>query len=297
MQHCPLCNTEFNDVAKICPKLHCDNCGSLNLNKRYIRNFKNFGSKTDYEFFRFVSAFFIFFPIIYIYSRHGISFEMIYPIIAFGAFQILLYIYKTKSANLYLCKECGKDKLTPIKEIILGKKEETSDEKRKIIEENVKKNISEENLLNEVTKSTKYSKKQLTAIIISIVVTVALFVFQVLIPFLETGPDLVISGFGNVDNPYAHDTVTYEFDAYNQGNKAAEGCIILLDDGITNSSKITSDTFVIIPNKATPIKIQSHVYPSIGKYLVQADLQCTNYPKIKHTQMNLDITMTSTRQN
>ncbi|MDE1818838.1 MAG: hypothetical protein KGI19_09575, partial [Thaumarchaeota archaeon] len=121
------------------------------MNKRFIRNFKNFGSKTDYEFFRFMSIFFTFFPIVYIYSKHGISLELIYPIIAFGIFQFLLYVYETKSANLYSCKECGKDKFIPIKEITLGKKEGTDEEKRKLIEENIQENVSDETLLKEVS--------------------------------------------------------------------------------------------------------------------------------------------------
>ncbi|MDE1818839.1 MAG: hypothetical protein KGI19_09580, partial [Thaumarchaeota archaeon] len=79
----------------------------------------------------------------------------------------------------------------------------------------------------------KLSKYQLAAIIGGIIVSGVFVAVQILFPILESGPDLVISGFGNIDNPYAHDTVTYELDAYNQGNKAAEGCIIILYDGIT----------------------------------------------------------------
>jgi len=39
MPYCPLCDKEYNKIAKVCPLSHCPNCGSLKIKQHVIRKF------------------------------------------------------------------------------------------------------------------------------------------------------------------------------------------------------------------------------------------------------------------
>jgi predicted nucleic acid-binding Zn ribbon protein len=50
MQKCPLCKTEYNDMAKVCPLKHCSNCGSLKLQSYKKRSFQTSRAKQNFVF-------------------------------------------------------------------------------------------------------------------------------------------------------------------------------------------------------------------------------------------------------
>lgn len=50
MQKCPLCQTEYNDMAKVCPLKHCSNCGSLKLQTHKKRSFQTSRAKQNFIF-------------------------------------------------------------------------------------------------------------------------------------------------------------------------------------------------------------------------------------------------------
>ena len=59
MQKCPLCQTEYNDVAKVCPLRHCSNCGSLKLHTHKNRNFQSSRAKVNFGFLLPALGFFV----------------------------------------------------------------------------------------------------------------------------------------------------------------------------------------------------------------------------------------------
>lgn len=50
MQKCPLCQTEYNDMAQVCPLKHCSNCGSLKLKSYKKRSFQTQRAKQNFIF-------------------------------------------------------------------------------------------------------------------------------------------------------------------------------------------------------------------------------------------------------
>lgn len=50
MQKCPLCQTEYNDTAQVCPLKHCSNCGSLKLQSYKKRSFQSSRAKQNFIF-------------------------------------------------------------------------------------------------------------------------------------------------------------------------------------------------------------------------------------------------------
>lgn len=50
MQKCPLCHTEYNAMAQVCPLKHCSNCGSLKLKNYKKRSFQSQRAKQNFIF-------------------------------------------------------------------------------------------------------------------------------------------------------------------------------------------------------------------------------------------------------
>lgn len=59
MNRCPLCQTEYNDLVKVCPLKHCSNCGSLKLQTYKKRNFQTSRAKQNFVFILAPLGFFV----------------------------------------------------------------------------------------------------------------------------------------------------------------------------------------------------------------------------------------------
>ena len=103
MQKCPLCQTEYNDVAKVCPLEHCSNCGSLNLKFYKKRNFKSARAKQNFVFILPPLGFFVL-----VYGYLFVQGELIsfLSIVALYSVFFISMIFKVTVKNID-CKDCN----------------------------------------------------------------------------------------------------------------------------------------------------------------------------------------------
>jgi len=103
MQKCPLCQTKYNDVAKVCPLEHCSNCGSLNLQFFKNRNFKSTRAKQNFVFILPPLGFFAL-----VYGYLFVQGELI-PFLSIVAVYSVFFIsmlFKVTMKNI-ICKDCN----------------------------------------------------------------------------------------------------------------------------------------------------------------------------------------------
>lgn len=103
MKRCPLCQTEYNDVAKVCPLKHCSNCGSLELQTHQKRSFQTFRAKQSFVFLLPSLGFFI---LVYGYLFvQGNLIQFLSIVVVYSLFFISM-LFKITIQNID-CKECN----------------------------------------------------------------------------------------------------------------------------------------------------------------------------------------------
>lgn len=116
MQFCPLCSKEYNNITKVCPLDHCNNCGSLDLKKQKSRRpNKGFGDSM-------------------IGAGVGLGFLIIFGTLIANAASLLytsipismaiglgILAYFRASTQNFSCVSCRSNKFTPIANIKVKK--------------------------------------------------------------------------------------------------------------------------------------------------------------------------------
>ena len=103
MQKCPLCQTEYNDMAKVCPLKHCSNCGSLKLQSHKKRSFQTSRAKQNFVFILPPLGFFVL-----VYGYLFVQGDLI-PFLSIVAVYTVFFIsilFKITIKNID-CKECN----------------------------------------------------------------------------------------------------------------------------------------------------------------------------------------------
>ena len=103
MKRCPLCQTKYNDMAKVCPLRHCSNCGSLKLQPHKKRNFQTSQAKQNFVFILPPLGFFVL-----VYGYLFVQGDLI-PFLSIVAVYSVLFIsilFKITIKNID-CKECN----------------------------------------------------------------------------------------------------------------------------------------------------------------------------------------------
>ena len=103
MKKCPLCQTEYNNMTKVCPLRHCSNCGSLKLESYKKRNFKTSQAKQNFVFILPPLSFFV---LVYGYLFVQGDLILFLSIVAvyFVFFIGILFKITIKNTD---CKECN----------------------------------------------------------------------------------------------------------------------------------------------------------------------------------------------
>lgn len=114
-------------------------------------------------------------------------------------------------------------------------------------------------------------------IICSIAATIVIAPYILHILHNQKNPDLIITGFGQLENGYVGRDVVFEMDLSNHGAIAAKNCMATLFEDVEGSQPITSQYFDVAPNSNnTSIVIKSGIYDHIGIYHVKTELGCMN---------------------
>ncbi len=116
MQKCPLCQTEYNDIAKVCPLQHCSNCGSLKLQTHKKRNFQTTRAKQNFVFILPPLGFFI---LVYGYLFVQGDLISFLSIVAIYSVFFISILFKITIKNIN-CKECNAKKFPFVSNIHLN---------------------------------------------------------------------------------------------------------------------------------------------------------------------------------
>ena len=103
MQKCPLCQTEYNDMAKVCPLKHCSNCGSLKLQIHKKKSFQTPRAKQNFVLILPPLGFFVL-----VYGYLFVQGDLI-PFLSIVAVYSVFFIsilFKITIKNIN-CKECN----------------------------------------------------------------------------------------------------------------------------------------------------------------------------------------------
>ncbi len=103
MQKCPLCQTEYNDMAKVCPLKHCSNCGSLKLQAYKKRSFQTPRAKQNFVFILPPLGFFV---LVYGYLFVQGGLVPFLSIVAVYSVFFISILFKITIKNIN-CKECN----------------------------------------------------------------------------------------------------------------------------------------------------------------------------------------------
>ena len=126
MQKCPLCQTEYNDVAKVCPLRHCSNCGSLKLHTHKNRNFQSSRAKVNFGFLLPALGFFV---LVYGYLFFQGDLISFLSIVAIYTVFFIAVLFKTTAKNTH-CQECNAKNFPFVQDVSLNpvKKNTTTNE-------------------------------------------------------------------------------------------------------------------------------------------------------------------------
>ncbi|MGD2107077.1 MAG: hypothetical protein PVH93_05665 [Nitrosopumilaceae archaeon] len=126
MQKCPLCQTEYNDVAKVCPLRHCSNCGSLKLHTHKNRNFQSSRAKVNFGFLLPALGFFV---LVYGYLFFQGDLISFLSIVAIYTVFFIAVLFKTTAKNIH-CQECNAKNFPFVQDVSLNpvKKNTTTNE-------------------------------------------------------------------------------------------------------------------------------------------------------------------------
>ena len=192
MQKCPLCQTEYNDMAKVCPLKHCSNCGSLKLQSHKKRSFQTPRAKQNFVFILPPLGFFV---LVYGYLFVQGDLIQFLSIVAVYSMFFISILFKITIKNID-CKECNAKNfpfasdinLNPIKqdETLIGSEDFTKKIAKTVLEE-----LSKE--------QKKHNKKD---IIVRIAGAVSLIVIATLGTFFVNPDDMLLGEIIDMIKPF-----------------------------------------------------------------------------------------------
>ena len=182
MQKCPLCQTEYNDMAKVCPLKHCSNCGSLKLQTHKKRSFQTARAKQN---FIFVFPPLGFFVLVYGYLIVQGDLVPFLSIVSVYSVFFIIILVKITIQNIN-CKECNARNFPFLSDIHLNS---ITLNGNLIDEDDLTKKISK-TILEVLSKEQKSHNKK--DIIIRIIGAVSLIVIATLGTFF-VNPDNVLA--------------------------------------------------------------------------------------------------------
>lgn len=183
MKRCPLCQTEYNDLVKVCPLKHCSNCGSLKLQIHKKRSFQTLRAKENFIFILPPLGFFIL-----VYGYLFVQGDLIpfFSIVAIYAVFFIGILFKTTKQNIN-CKECNARNFPFVNDVDIHSPRLDGN---LIDEEDLTKKISKTILDGLSNEQKKHNKKD---IIVRIIGVVSLIVIATLGTFF-VNPDDVLLG-------------------------------------------------------------------------------------------------------
>jgi len=183
MQKCPLCQTEYNDVARVCPLKHCSNCGSLKLLTSKKRSFQTSRDKQNFIFFLPPLGFFV---LVYGYLFVQGDLILFFSIVAVYSVFFIGILFKITIQNID-CKECRARNFPFVSDINLNS---TRLNGNFIDEEDMTKKISKTILEGLSKEQKKHNKKD---ILVRIIGAVSLIVIAMLGTFFVNPDDVLLS--------------------------------------------------------------------------------------------------------
>jgi len=183
MQKCPLCQTEYNDVARVCPLKHCSNCGSLKLLTSKKRSFQTSRDKQNFIFFLPPLGFFV---LVYGYLFVQGDLILFFSIVAVYSVFFIGILFKITIQNID-CKECRARNFPFVSDINLNS---TRLNGNLIDEEDMTKKISKTILEGLSKEQKKHNKKD---ILVRIIGAVSLIVIAMLGTFFVNPDDVLLS--------------------------------------------------------------------------------------------------------
>ena len=182
MQKCLLCQTEYNEIAKVCPLKHCSNCGSLKLQTHKKRSFQTPRAKQNFVFILPPLGFFV---LVYGYLFVQGDLVIFLSIVAVYSVFFISILLKITIKNIN-CKECNARNFPFVSNIRLNsiKQNETS-----IDDEDLTKRIAKTVLEGLSKEQKKHNKKD---ILIRIVGAVFLVVIAILGTFFVNPDDILL---------------------------------------------------------------------------------------------------------
>ena len=192
MQKCPLCQTEYNDLAKVCPLKHCPNCGSLKLQPHKKRSFQSNRAKQNFVFILPPLGFFVL-----VYGYLFVQGDLI-PFLSIVAIYTVFFIsmlFKLTIKNID-CLECSAKNFPYVSGINLNpiQKDSTIDD------EDLTKKIAKTVLEGLSQEQKKHNRKD---IIVRIAGAIALITIAIVGTFFVNPDDVllgeiieIIRGFG-----------------------------------------------------------------------------------------------------
>ena len=182
MQKCPLCQTEYNEIAKVCPLRHCSNCGSLKLQTHKKRSFQTPRAKQNFIFILPPLGFFVL-----VYGYLFVQGDMI-PFLSIVAIYSVFFIsilFKITIQNIN-CKECNARNFLFVNNIRLNSIKQNV---ASIDDEDLTKRIAKTVLEGLSKEQKKHNKKD---IMIRIFGAVSLVVIAILGTFFVNPDDILL---------------------------------------------------------------------------------------------------------
>jgi len=183
MQKCPLCQTEYNDIAKVCPSQHCSNCGSLKLQTHKKRSFQTPRAKQNFVFILPPLGFFV---LVYGYLFVQGDLVPFLSIVAVYSVFFISILFKITIKNIN-CKECNATNFPFVSDVNLNliKQDGASIDD----DEDLTKKIAKTVLEGLSKEQKKHNRKD---IIIRIVGAVSLVVIAILGTFFINPDDILL---------------------------------------------------------------------------------------------------------
>jgi hypothetical protein len=182
MQNCPLCQTEYNDMTRVCPLKHCSNCGSLKLQIHKKRSFQTPKAKQNFVFILPPLGFFV---LVYGYLFVQGDLVLFLSIVAVYSVFFISILFKITIKNID-CKECNAKNFPFVSDINLNSNKRNgtlveNDDLTKKIAKTVLEGLSKE--------QKKHNKKD---IMIRISGAVSLVVIAILGTFFINPDDILL---------------------------------------------------------------------------------------------------------
>lgn len=177
MQYCPLCKTQYNDIAKVCPLEHCVNCGSLDLRKQTSRSFVDRDTRNNFIGFTSFGLIFIAFYTSVVFLAKG-EWE-IFTIIMILTLSVAVLVFLNKTRHNSNCRSCQARNFKPIEDTKLRKGKKKKEDMNEVVDDEHPEStteISKSILENLSLEQKKHNRRDLFLKILGLVATAVILI-------------------------------------------------------------------------------------------------------------------------